>query len=495
MRQRLFLVGMSLMISSGCKTPPSAEPPRATPAGAFEVPVPESFRLSNGVEVWHLASRQVPMVSLALLLRFGSTSDPPGKEGLAALTADMLDEGAGARGALEIAEEIDHLGAELGIDAQKEHLQITLGVLRRNLDAALDLLADVVLRPSFADGEWDRVKALMLNDLIQRREEPRDVARVVSERVFYGDANPYGHPLDGYEASVRSIELADVRKFYADHARPDAAIVMVAGDISADELRQKLESRLGGWKAQGAAPSPPQYPAASPEKAAPSGPRVIVVDKPEAPQTEVRVLLPGPRYAAADLGPLALANTVLGGTFTSRLVTNLRERNGFTYGASSLLVARGATGHLVAGSAVYRDKTAAALVEVCRELRAMETGRFEDEELAKSRSTHKSRLVESLETQDSILGLYSLSAALGFGPSERRDFHRRTAASTPAEIQEAARRYYAWDRSTIVLVGDKASIEAQLTEARANPPKDLAGRPCTFGPSEVLGRDGEPPSP
>jgi zinc protease len=480
-------------IAASCSIPPQGSsstlrpPLPGPPSEEIRIPLPETLRLSNGLSVWLLPSREVPLVTLSVVVRAGSASDPAGKEGLASLTADMLDEGAGAHGPLEIADLVDFLGAELSTSAQKELSEVSLEVLSRNLEPALDIVADVLLRPALSENEWARVKALALNDLAQRREEPREVARVVSERVFFGDSHPYGHPLDGYESTVKALRLDDVKTFYRTHYRPELATLIVAGDVTAADLRDRLERRFGTWRGDGPAPAPPRA-TSLPSTA----PRLVIVDKPEAPQTEIRILLPAPAFTSPATAPLTLANTVLGGTFTSRLVTNLRERNKFTYGASSILPARGMPAHLTAGSAVHSVKTGAALVELCREFRAMETGKFEPGELEKPRSTHWSRTVEALESQEGTLDLYRPLAALGLPPEARREFHRRLATAPAEEVSARSREVFRWSAATIVLVGDRSLIEKQLLELAANPPTDASGAPCAFPAPAVLGRDGEP---
>jgi predicted Zn-dependent peptidase len=454
------------------------------------VPVPESFQLSSGLQVWLLRTKEVPLVTLSLIVRSGSAADPPGKEGLCALTATMLDEGAGQRGALELAEEIDFLGAELAIEAEKELSQVTIEVLQRNLDPALDILADLMMRPRFEEKEWERVKALWLNDLAQRREDPREVARVVAERVFYGDANPFGHPFDGYEAAVKSIGLSDIKDFYRSHVRPDNAILLVVGNAEVDDLRAGLEKRFSAWRGDGPPPFRPKSMPPSTE------PRLVIVDKPGAPQTVVRILLPAPEFSSPRAPPLSLANIIFGGTFTSRLMTNLREKNKFTYGASSALTPRSVIGHLTAGSSVYSEKTGEALVELCREFHAMERGKLTQDEVQKARSTQLSHLFEALETQGGTLRVYTMSGALGFSPGERREFYRRSQALTGDDISLQAQKTLQWERSSIVLVGDRKTIEGQLGELMAHlpgklAPGDLEGKPFSLPKLEIRGRDGE----
>ena len=457
---------------------------RASITGLFELPVPEAIRLRSGLEVWLFRSNEVPLVTMSLVIRSGSFQDPRGKEGLAALTANMLDEGAGERGALEIADEIDYLGAAFSIDAERERTQISLQVLLRNLDPALAILGDVVARPTFLEKEWDRVKTLWLNEIIQRREEPREVARIVAERAFYGEDHPYAHPTAGYESTVKAIALEDLKAFYAAHVRPSKSVLLIVGDLTPEDLRTRLEKALAGWTDAGPAPPDPEPPASA------AATRLIVVEKPDAPQTEIRILVPGPSFASGEVPPLLLDNIIFGGSFTSRLTVNLREKNHFTYGASSAFSLRRGPGYLVAASAVHTEKTGAALAEFCREFRAMETGSLTEEELAKAHSTISTRVCEALQTQEGKLEIYTVSAALGGVPEERRQFYRKVDSTTGPEASAEARERYHWDRATIVLVGDKAAIESQLKDLRASPPLDLSGRACTFPEVELRDRDG-----
>jgi zinc protease len=501
-----MLMAMSLIAISSCAAGSPAERPSPSAAspgssdsseGGFRLPVPETFQLDGGLEVWLLRAEQVPLVNLALVVQAGAVEDPPGKEGLAALTATMLDEGAGARKALEIADAIDFLGAQLAIAARREYTQISLETLARNLDPALDILADVALRPNFEQAEWDRVKRLWLNDLAQRREEPQQVVHVVADRVFYGDGHPYAHPDSGYQESVAKIELEDVKSFYARHYHPRRAVLLVVGNFTPDSLREHLAPRFETWEAPTGAPSP--GPREVPPRPA-SKLRLIVVDKPGAPQTAVRVHVPTPAFGAGSFAPLTLANIVFGGTFSSRLMTNLREKNRFTYGARSAVASRRAPGHLVAAAAVNAQKTLPALLEFCREFRAMETGELGAGEIEKARLTHRRRMIQALETQSGFLNFYVESAARGEAPGRLREFHERVLSSPADEIRAAATEYFLWERALVVAVGDRQLIEGQLNEWRAareeEPGKGAEGEAgdagCSVPPPEFRDREGAP---
>jgi predicted Zn-dependent peptidase len=218
-------------------------------------------------------------------------------------------------------------------------------------------------------------------------------------------------------------------------------------------------------------------------------PKLIVVDKPDAPQTVIRVQIPGPSLFAKERAPLLLANIAFGGTFTSRLTLNLRERNKFTYGAQSVLAPRLGPSYLVAQSAVFSEQTVPALVEICREFRKMSTGELLPGELKKGLATHRIRLVRSLETQQGLLNLFADSAAAGQSIEERRRFHENVAAQTPAAVAKQARKTFTWDQeaNVIILVGDRKLIEAQLASHATE--KD-GEADCTFPAPEFRDVDG-----
>ena len=475
---RLALLCPLLLVSACVVLSPGSIPELVESEESRIVPVPGLFRLENGLEVWHLESSRVPVVEVAVVVRGGASLDPAGKAGLAALTLTMLDEGAGERTALELADEIDFLGATLETGAERDESTVRLRCLARNLDDAVAILSDVVLRPRFAPEEWDRVKALWLNDLVQRREQPTIVARVVADRFFYGDDHPYGRPIDGFEPDVASIEHVEVESFYRKLFDPRRAVVVCVGDVSRSELAASLERHLGAWKGADAEPiEAPLAPAVSPATR-----RVIVVDKPDAPQTVIRIQLPAPSRFTKELAPLELANIVFGSSFTSRLSMNLREKNKFTYGAGSGLANRTGGSYLVAQSSVYSQSTGPALRELCKEFRRMgsDEGLTEYEE-TKARATYRNRLVETLEAAAGTLDVYIEAAAAAKPPITPRQYFGRVTAQTAEEVVDACRRVFRWEHALIVLVGDRALVEKQLAE--------LEGE-CGLPEAVVVDRDG-----
>ena len=455
----------AILLIGGCAAPTKqAEVPiPGVSSAVVSLPDPEILKLSNGLEVWLIHSDHVPLVDVSLIVRSGSSSDPKGKEGLLSLSMDMMDEGTGQLNSIALADEIQFLGASLDLSTGKDYSSIGLRVLKRNFPAAFGLFTDILLRPSFSEQEWERTRRLSLNDLKQREERPTSVARIVGDRLFYGEGHPYSHPEDGYLESVRGISLAEIRKAHAAVFRPGNAVLLITGDFEPAALRRELEEHFSGWKGP---------PAALPEKAAHPGAlaaqQLVVVDKPGAAQTVIRIYLDGKRYESPEAPYLALANTIFGGTFTSRLNSNLREEKKITYGARSGLASRRLWGHLVASSSVESGATALGISEFFREFQEMARGSMRKGELRKAASTQRSRLIESLQTQAGLLGIYSTAAALNLEPTERRTFYAAMATAGEKDLEEISKKIYLWEDTLVVLVGDRRVIDQALEELRKN---------------------------
>ncbi len=453
-----------------------SQPPAPGAERAFAPRAPVVVTLSNGMPVWVLESSPVPVVNVKLVMRgAGSASDPAEKSGLAALAAGMLDEGAGERGALDLAKELDLLGASIGTGVSRESGEIHLSVLRRNVDSALDIFADVLLRPRFDPKEWERVKTLTVNSLLQRRDNPASSARVVTDRVFFGAGHPYADPVSGDAGSVGGIDVEELRKFHAARWNPASAVLIATGDISAEEIREKLEKRLGSWMPAGA-PAPAAPP---PALSAAKRPRLVVVEKPNAPQTVISIALPGRARRDPAYAQLVLASNVFGGSFTSRLVQNLREKHEFTYGASSNFQRLRGPGAFLIQTSVKTDTTGEALVEIARECRDMSAG-LRAGELEKAKAAARTSLVEAFSTASSALDLLAATTELELPPDEPRRNIERMAAAAAADVERIAREVIRWGDATIVLVGDRAAIEAEVAEANRLL-KDLPGEPKAEG--------------
>lgn len=435
--------------------------PEPGPVPPIHPPTAEVSEVGSGLPLWHLRSGRVPLVSLNLLLRCGSSSDPVGKEGLASLTAAMLDEGAGDRNAVDLAKALDRLGANLSVSCDVESCTVSLSVLERNLSPALDIFADVLLRPTFPEDDWDRVKTLRLNNLLQARDRPEHVAREVGSRILFGADHPYGRSSVGRAETVEKIELEEARQFYRESWNANGAVFASCGNLSSDKLLSLLVPRFGAWasKRTGTAGySPPSFP----DRARP---RVAIVNKPGAPQTVIRISGPGIARRDTDYVPLSLANIAFGGSFTSRLIQNLRERHGYTYNARSSFSRRQGPGLFVSSASVRTNVTAASIAEFEREYLAIRESGITADELRKSRATLRNAVIRGLGTIDSTAGMFLGMARNGLPPDELSNFVEQAATTTPEAVMAAIQRIIRWDNTTIVLVGDLESIREQMSES------------------------------
>jgi zinc protease len=430
-----------------------SDPPTLPPPRTFVAQAPVAWKLKNGLEVVLLEKHTAPLVGIILTVKTGASADPAGKGGTALLTADLLDEGAGGRSALETAQATERLGAHLFTAADLESSQVGLSVLSSRLPAASALLADVVLRPNFDAKDFERVKGEHLASLIQRRVEPRQTAQLALAAALYGDT-PYGRSPAGYLDTVQGIGLPDVRAFYGAYFRPGNAVLVVVGDTTEPDLRARVEKLFGEWKPRPVrAVEPPRPPA--------HRPRLVLIDKPGAPQSVVRVGEPTLARRAPEFPALETLTTVLGGSFTSRLERNLRERNNFSYTAGAILAWRRGPALLSAQADVFTDVTAPALGELLQELSGM-LGPITPEELEKARALERQGLVSQMQSSLGVCGLVSELVVHDLPADEYRRLDERLSRLTLADLGRVARRYIHPKTATIVVVGDLTKIRPAI---------------------------------
>ena len=451
---------------------PRPEPPMPP---AFVPPSPTAFQGPNGMTVWLLERHEAPVVSCDITVPTGASSDPQGKGGLAYVTANMLDEGAGKRGAIDLSKAIDDLGARIDTEANADASFVSLSVLKRNLGDALAIYGDVITRPRLEAAEFKRVKELWHNELLQRAKEPDATARVVYRVALFGPNHPYGHPWDGTPKSAAAVGLEDVKRFYKAAWRPDRATLVCVGDTTRAELEPLLQSTFGSWKAP-ATPAPPPI-----EPQAPTGPwpPVVIVDRAEAPQVVVAVVRPGVAASSPDIAALWRVNTAIGGSFTSRLNTDLREEHGYTYGAGSRFSVSRGPGLVVSSADVVTDKTGEAVDAMLGDLRKFADGGLTDAEVDKTRSEARADLVSAYEMVERISGRLAADASLGLPPDYEATLAKARDAAPKADLDAVAKRLYSPDGAMLVMVGPKAKLEAVVETLHLPPPsiRDEEGKP------------------
>jgi zinc protease len=431
------------------------EAPKSGQAKALQVPIPASFELPNGLTVFVNERPGLPIVSASLVVKTGSGANPPDKPGLANFTAAMLDEGAAARTALQIADEVARLGGSLNTGSTMDAMQVTATSLRRTFPEMLDIVADVTRRPSFPAEEIDRQRASRLAGLVQQRENPNAVAGVAMAAALYGSGHPYGFAELGTEASNKAVTREDMQRFWSQSFVPNNSAFIVSGQISVTELKPLVEKAFGDWQ-KGA---PVQVTLGSPQT---TTARLVLVDKPGAPQTQLRVTAIGVPRSTPDFEAIQVMNEALGGLFSSRINMNLREAHGYTYGASSQFVYRRSAGPFAIASGVRTDVTAPAVSEIFKEVKGMREAAVPAEELARAVDS----IVRSLPAQFETSGRVTASTANIYTYDLGLDYYAkapdRYAAVTAEQVKAAADKYVVPEKLIVIAVGDRSKIGPSL---------------------------------
>ena len=436
--------------------------PRPGPPPSLKLPAIQKQKLSNGLPVWIVELHKVPVVQVSLVVRGGSGADPASKFGIANLTAEMLDEGAGSRGALEIADAVDYLGATLSTASTFDSSSVELHVPVARLADALPVMADVALRPTFPDDELKRVREELLTALLQAEDDPDTLVRFAFPRLVYGERHRYGTLAIGTAAALKGFSGADLRQFHAQNYVPANAAVLVVGDVTADSVLPQLEKAFGSWK--GTAQPAAKMPDAPQVKTR----QVYLIDKPGAAQSQIRIGWIGVARSTPDYFALRILNTVLGGAFTSRLNTNLREKHGYAYGAGSAFDMRLNAGPFYAAAGVQTDKTSEALKEFFNELNGIRAA-MPEAELEKAKNYVALALPRSFETTSSIAASLAQMFIYGLPDDYFATFTDRVRAVTVADVQRAAERYVQPDKFAVVIVGDRKVIEPGVQALKLGP--------------------------
>ena len=450
-----------------------AKQPQAAAAKPVQLPTPQSETLPNGLTLILNERRGLPVVAASVVLRTGSDANPLDKPGLANFTAAMLDEGTASRSALQIADQVAQLGATLGTGSSMDATTITGRSLSKNFGALLALMADVTLHPSFPAEELDRQRAQRLGQLVQMRDNPSQVAGQVTAMVLYGDKHPYGYSEIGTEASVKAITRADLSAFWQQNFVANNAALVVAGDISMKELRAMAEKSFGSWQR-----GTPARPALTNPTSIP--PRVIIVDKPGSPQTQLRVATIGAARSSPDFRPLQVMNIALGGLFSSRINMNLREKNGYTYGASSQFTFRRAAGPFQVGSGVRTDVTAPSVSEIFKEIRGMVESPMDQAELQRAKDSLANSLAGAFETSSDAVANFSNVFIYDLGLDYYTKYAQDVNRVTTDQALAVSKQYLVPANMVVIAVGDRKVIEPELAKLNVGKVeiRDAEGRPA-----------------
>jgi len=459
MSKAIWVLGFVLCASGAfaqARDWPSETAPRPLAAHDAQFPPYEIRTLQNGMQVVVVLHHEQPAVSIRLLVRAGSAQDPKGKGGVANLTASLLDQGTMSRSAQDIADQIDFIGGDLGTGAGTDLSFVNAIVMKDSFPLGMDLLADVARNPAFAPEEIARQKDQVLSSLRVNADDPGYIADVVFDRLVYG-FHPYGLPGSGTEDTLAALTRQDLQAFHTQYFVPNNMILAIVGDVTSDEAFAAAQRVFGGWPRAA-------LPEANPVEPPPSARRIVIIDKPDAVQTSIRVgqlAIPRrhPDYMAWDL-----AVKILGGEGANRLHQVLRSQYGLTYGAEANTEARKDAGDFVAQTDTRTDTTAQALRLMIDEFARLPRDRVGDRELSDAQAYLSGSFPLTIETPDQIATQVLNVLFFDLPISEIGSFRERVLAVTPADIQRVARQYVKPDRLSIVLVGNARAFASQLID-------------------------------
>lgn len=454
---------------------------------AFVAPKVQEATLKNGLRVLVVERHELPVVGIRLVVGAGAGDLEGARPGSLSFLGGMIEQGTKKRTALQISDDFEAIGAQHGAWFDWDSGGVSVKVLADKLDAALELMSDVALHPTFPDAEIERLRARRIAGIAAEKSSPGTVAQNALAAALFGRAHPYGHSLGGEEADAKKLTRAELVRSYERLFVPKNAAIVVAGDITKDAIVQKLEASFGGWKGGGAALShkgPKAVTKAAAEK------RIVLVDRAGA-QSQIQVVRPGVPYATKDRESIVVMNAILGGMFSSRINMNLREKNAYTYGARSYFAMRHGAGPFLAGGSVHAAKTVPAIKEVFVELEGLRRDGPTEDELALAKESIRLAMPGRFETAGDVASAIADLVVYDLPLDEFDKKLARIEAVTAADVKRVAVEYLDAAAMTVVVVGDKASLAPQLDSLGMGPfeERDAYGNPVTAKPAA----EGSPP--
>jgi len=449
------------------RLPPVGPPP------PIRFPRIHKNHLANRLALWSAEHRELPVVTVMLVMPVGSAADFEGFEGLAAVTADMMDEGTGNLSAIDVNAAFARLGAHLDTDVSADATVFTVTTLSKFLQPALSLLADCVVRPRLDAADFDRIRQLRLTRLMQIRDLPSAIADRAFMQVVYG-THPYAHMSLGTEESLRQLTIETVRTFHSRLYRASSSTLVACGDVGAAEFGQMADDVFGAWS--DTRPELHEDAALVPPPLAPVH-RLVLVDKPGAAQSEIRIGEVGLARSTPDYHPLIVLNMILGGQFVSRINMKLRQEKGLTYGARTAFDFRRGRGPFVLQTSVQSDGTAEAVSSSLREIQAIRTDRpptAEEVEVAKAALTRG--YARNFETAEQIARAMAQLVLYGLPDDYFDTFASKVAEVTVDRARQAAVTHLDPDRLATAIVSDSSIVIPQLAAAGLGEPIPLLPR-------------------
>jgi zinc protease len=434
----------------------AAKLPKGGPDPRLSLPQIEKTKLSNGLEVWMVEQRELPVIAMNLVLKTGQVNEPDGKTGVAGMTTSLIDDGTKKRSAVEIANELQAIGANMGAGGSWDATTASMQTLTKNLDKALDIFSDVIQNPTFPASEFESLKQRQMIGLRVQKSNPNAISNTVYNKVLYGN-HPYGR--DNTEATLKAISRDDVVSYYASTFKPNNGVMIVVGDYDRATMKSKLEAAFSGWKpgdvTTRSLPSTSQL----------SSTGIYIVDRPNSAQSIVSVGQVGIDRANPDYFPVVVMNSILGGAITSRISMNLREDKGYTYGAGSGFQFRRGAGPFRAGGDMQTAVTKESVWELMKELKGIRGDiPITQKELDYNKQSLIRRFPSGFETVGAMSNQLANLVVYGLPDTYFNDYIGKVNAVTIDDVNRVANKYLDPSRMAIVIVGDRKVIEPGLKE-------------------------------
>ena len=451
---------LSLVVCVGAQAPQATPPPPAAPR-TVQFPKPVEKTLPNGLRVVIVERSQMPLVSVQLLIKSGGEVDPADLSGAADLTAALLTRGTTTRSATQIAEAIEALGGSIGSGARWDSSVVSVDVMSSRIAPAMEIFADVVRNPAFKDEEIDRLRRQYLNNLKVSLGQPGSIARFAAARVVYGDG-PYGHPLSGTPESLPRIKRDDIVKMHSDTFRPDNAILVIGGDMSAESGFALAQKYFGDWQAPARTVSGGSLGLSS--TATTNKPRVLVIDMPGAGQAAVLAVRSGISRSSPDYYRGIVSNAILSG-YSGRLNWEIRVKRGLSYGAGSALDMRRSAGSFSASAQTKNESGAEVASLTLAEIAKLATGDLPDSELTTRKASLNGGFARGLETTGGLVSQVSSLAIYGVSFDQINQFVGNVQAVKAQDVKSFAATHLNVDSTSVIVVGDAGKFLPALQKA------------------------------
>ena len=450
MKRRIWICGILICVLSGMAAAAAAE-------AGMKLPPYQEVKLPNGFTLLLMEKHQVPLVSFSFVIKAGSVADPPGKEGIASLTAGLLRKGTKTRTADQLSAEVDSIGGQLGAGAGYDYTSGSAEFLKKDLPKGVELLADVLMNPTFPQEEVTKMLKQRIDGIKAAKDQAQGVINSYFNAYLYGN-HPYGRPAGGDEKSLPSITRDDVVRFYETHYLPANLLLAAVGDFATEEFSALLAERFKAWPGRAVTPT------ALPEVKPYAGKKLLLVNKPDSAQTFFRIGNLGISQTDPDRVYLEVINTLFGGRFTSMINSELRIKSGLTYGAGSSFDQRKLAGPFVISSYTPNKTTEKALDLTLEVLRRLHEKGITAEELQSAKNYIKGQSPTDIETTNQLAELLTRLKYYGLGDNEINEYYQRIDAMTLDDARRVIKEHFPLDNLVFVLIGKAEEIKSIVSK-------------------------------